>query len=101
MELKEPCSLTTDSDRSIVITDLNDHCVSIFDEFGDHICCFGSQDDKTDHPHGIAVDAGGSIYVSDTINRGVHIYPVYDDRLNLTHAYFVDYSGRYKLPLDL
>ena len=101
LELKKPCSLTNDSDRSIVITDLDDHCVSIFDEFGDRICCFGSQDDETDHPHGIAVDAGGSIYVSDTINRGVHIYPAYDDRLNLTHAYFVDYSGRYKLPLDL
>ena len=101
LELKKPCSLTTDSDGSILITDLDDHCVSIFDEFGECICCFGSKDDEADYPHGLALDPGGSIYVSDTINRRVDIYPAYDDRLNLTHAYFVDYSGRYKVPLNL
>ena len=101
VELKEPCNLAIDSDGSILITDLDDHCVSIFDEFGDHICCFGSKDNELDHPHGIAVDPNGSIYISNTINRRVQIYPAYDDRLNLAHAYFVDYIGRYESPLDL
>ena len=55
LELKKPCSLTTDSDGSILIADLGDHHVSIFDELtGDCICCFGSKDDESDHSHGIA-----------------------------------------------
>ena len=102
LELKKPCSITTDSDDSILITDLDDHCVSIFDETGDRICCFGSEGSDLDHlQHGIAIDPDGTVYVSDTVNKGVKIFPAYDDMLNLMHAYFVDYHGRYKLLLDL
>ena len=104
MELNKPCSLTTDSDGSILITDLGDHHISIFDELtGDCICCFGSKDDESDHPHGIAVGPDGNIYVSNAINRVVQIFPAQHDNwlLNLIHAYFVDYSGKYKLLLDL
>ena len=100
LELKKPCSIATDSDNGILITDLHDHCVSIFDETGDRIFVLDSE--LVDHSqHGIAIGPDGTVYVSDTINKGVKLFPAYDDTLNLMHAYFVDYHGRYKLPLDL
>ena len=66
MELKQLCSITSDLDGNILITDLDDHCVIIFDETGDQICCFGSEDSGFDHPHhGITTGPDSTVYVSD------------------------------------
>ena len=70
LELKKPCSIATDSKNGILITYLDDHCVSIFDETGDRICCFGSEGSElVDYSqYGIAIGPDGTVYVSDTIN---------------------------------
>jgi len=91
VQLKEPCSITTDSDGFILMTEFSNHCVTIFDEIGNRIRSFGSKgsgDGEFDHPHGIAVAPNGAIYISDTCNKRVQIFPanfIYDDWINLVH----------------
>ena len=58
VQLKEPCSVTTDSDGLIIIADTCNHCVIICDEIGNCMYCFGSKgsdDGESNHPHGIAI----------------------------------------------
>ena len=74
MELKDPCSVTTDSNGFIFIADTSNHYVSIFNKIGNCICCFGS-DDQLKFPCGIAIAPNGNIYVSDTGNNRVQIFP--------------------------
>ena len=77
VQLKAPCSVTTDSDDLILIADTCNHTVLIFDEMGNCICCFGSQgsdDGEFNYPHGIAIAPNGNIYVSDTCNKRVQIF---------------------------
>ena len=71
--LKDPCSVTTDSNGFIIIADTNNHCIFFFDEIGNCIYCFGSND-QFKFPRGIAVAHNGNIYVSDTGNRRVQIF---------------------------
>ena len=80
LKLKKPCSLTTDSSGFILLTDTINHCISIFDKIGNCIYCFGSKgsnDGQFKFPHGIAISPNGNIYVSDTGNNRVQIFPPY------------------------
>ena len=66
VQLKEPCSITTDSDGFILMTEFSNHCITIFDEIGNCIRSFGSEgsgNGKFNHPHGIAVAPNGAIHV--------------------------------------
>ena len=79
VQLKTLCSVTTDSDGVIFITDTCNHTVLIFDEFR-FMYCFGSQgsdDGELNYPHGIAIAPNGSIYVSDTRNRRIQFFLIY------------------------
>ena len=82
LELKEPCSLITDSNGYILIADTSayNHCISIFDKIGNCICSFGSKgtnDDQFKFPRGIAIGPNGNIYISDAGNNRVQIFPPY------------------------
>ena len=77
IQLKAPCSVTTDPDGLILITDTYNHTVLIFDETGKSLYCFGSQgsdDGEFNYPHGISIAPNGNIYVSDTCNKRVQIF---------------------------
>ena len=77
VQLKEPCSVTVDSDGLILIAGTYNHTVFVFDELGNSMYCFGSQgsdDGEFNHPHGIAIAPNGSIYVTDTCNKRVQIF---------------------------
>ena len=74
LELKYTCSITTDSNGFILLADTNNHCISIFDKIGNCIHCFES-DDQFKFPHGMAIAPNGNIYVSDTGNRRIQIFP--------------------------
>ena len=61
----------------ILVTNTDTHCVTVFDEDGTFINCFGSEgsaDGEFQYPYGIAVSANGSIYVSDHLNRRILIF---------------------------
>ena len=78
VQLREPCSVITDSDGLILIADTCNHCVIIFDdEIENCMYCFGSKgsdDGEFNHPHGIAIGPNGKIYVSDTGNKRVQLF---------------------------
>ena len=84
LKLEDSCSLTTDSDGYILIADPNNHCISIFDNTGNCLCCVKS-DSHFKFPHGIDIDCNSNIYVSDSGNKGIQIFPAFKA------LYFGDY----------
>ena len=77
IQLREPYSVTTDSDGLILIADTCNHTLLICDEVGNCIYCFGSQgsdEGEFNHPHGIAVAPNGNIYINDTCNKRIQIF---------------------------
>ena len=82
LQLQCPCSITTDSNGFIFIADTTtyNHCISIFDMMGNCIYCFGSKgsrDNQFKSPRGIAIGFNDNIYIADTGNNRVLIYPAY------------------------
>ena len=74
IQLKEPCSVTTDSNGLILIADTCNHSLLICDEVGNCIGSQGSDEGKFNHPRGIAIAPNGSIYISDTCNKRIQIF---------------------------
>ena len=75
-QLNGPFSLATDLNGFITVADSDNHCVTIFDKDGNNIYCFasyGSANGQFHYPDGIALSPSGSIYVSDTYNKGIQI----------------------------
>jgi len=75
-QINSPCSLTTDMNGFILVTNFN-HCVSVYNHDGSLIHCFGthgSANGEFNDPYGIAVSPNGSIYVSDFNNKRVQIF---------------------------
>ena len=80
LEVKDPCSITTDSNGYILIADtscnMHNHCIYIFDKIGNCICCFGSKgsdDGQFKFQCGVAISANDHIYVSDSGNNWIQI----------------------------
>ena len=79
LELKKPCSVTTDSNGFILVADtsMHNHRICIFDKIGNCICCFGSKgsdDGQFKFPRGIATGANDHIYISDAGNNRIQIF---------------------------
>ena len=67
-QLYKPWGLTADQRGNLLVTDTNNHHVSIFDKDGICIHCFGNnrQGDGEFHtPFGIALSPAGNIYICD------------------------------------
>ena len=80
LELRDRCSVTTDSNRFIVVADtsMHNHRIYVFDKLGNCMCCFGSRGKKNvqfKFPHGIAIGSNDHIYISDTGNNRIQIFP--------------------------
>ena len=74
-----PHSLATGVKGRIFVTDDNHH-VSIFDQAGNIIHCFGSHGSENGQfyfPVGIALSHNGSVYVSDHQNKRIQIFTKY------------------------
>ena len=79
VQLREPCSVTTDSDGLILIADTCNHYIIICDEIGNCLYCFGSKgsdDGEFNHPRGIVIGPNGNIYVTDACNKRVQIFSI-------------------------
>ena len=71
------CGVAVDHFGFVLVTNAHTHCVTIFDEDGTFINCFGSEgsaESEFQYPYGIAVSANGNIYVSDHLNRRILIF---------------------------
>ena len=75
-KLNHPLSIATTWSSKILISDEN-HCVSIFSEDGQFVCClccsYGDEEGKLNFPNGIATKSN-SIYVTDWTNQRVQIF---------------------------
>ena len=71
-------SFTADSDGFILMADTTNHCISRFDNIGRCLSLIGSEgsnDDEFKYPSAVAIASNGNIYVSDTGNKRVQIFP--------------------------
>ena len=62
---------------SIIVTEEGNHRLSIFDQDGNCIHCFGSKgsaNGQFSSPYGVAVSPKGRIYVSDRGNKKIQIF---------------------------
>lgn len=76
-EFKQPCSVITDKEGNIYVTDFVNCRVQKFDALGKHLEDFGSRgskDGQFQNPCGILVDANGIIIVSDWDNHRVQLF---------------------------
>ena len=76
-EFKQPCSLATDKEGNIYITDVVNCRVQKFDSLGKHLQDLGSRgskDGQFQNPFGIVVDSNGIIIVSDWDNHRVQLF---------------------------
>lgn len=76
-EFKQPCSVITDKEGNIYVTDFVNCRVQKFDALGKHLLDFGSRGNKDgqfQNPCGILVDTNGIIIVSDWDNHRVQLF---------------------------
>ena len=76
-EFKQPCSVITDKEGHIYVTDFVNCRVQKFDALGKHLLDFGSRgskDGQFQNPCGVLVDANGIIIVSDWDNHRVQLF---------------------------
>ena len=76
-EFKQPCSVITDKEGNIYVTDFVNCRVQKFDALGKHLQDFGSRgskDGQFQNPCGILVDSDGIIVVSDWDNHRIQLF---------------------------
>ena len=72
-----PIGLATDVHGFIFVCEFGKHRVSIFDEDGAFIHCFGSNGSSAGQfksPYGMAFSPNGSIYVCDYGNKRIQVF---------------------------
>ena len=73
-ELQKPYGIALCQSGEIVVTELNGHCISVFNPGGRKLRSFsiqGSVKKKPLRPHGVAVDGEGNILVADCYNHRI------------------------------
>ena len=76
-QLRNPHSLTIDSDGLILVADSGNNRVSVFKQDGTFDHCFGiegTDDGQFKHPQGVALSPNGKLYVSDRDNHRVQVF---------------------------
>ena len=78
--VKSPSGVVINTRGEVVVTELNKHCVSIFNPFTQALVrtfgIHGSSPGKFDTPWGVAVDGEGNILVADAFNHRIQKYAV-------------------------
>eukprot|EP00058_Branchiostoma_floridae_P002453 XP_002587941.1 hypothetical protein BRAFLDRAFT_87329 [Branchiostoma floridae] len=76
-EMTHPWYVTVDGEGNILVTDLINHCVYVYDEFGKFLFQFGglgSGEGQLNEPRGICTDSSGHILVADYGNKRIQIF---------------------------
>ena len=79
-QLSGPCSLTFDMYGIILVTERENHRVSVFSKDGVFRHCFGSKGSaygKFSVSCGIAISPNGSVYISDRDNNRIQVISDY------------------------
>ena len=77
VQIQIPSSICIDDEDVVYVTEREKHCVSIFTTQGRFLHSFGTRGKgpgELNHPHGIAVDAAGHVYVSDYHNNRLQVF---------------------------
>lgn len=72
-----PSSICIDDEDVVYVTERENHCVSIFTSQGQFLHSFGTRGrgpGQLNHPHGIAVDAAGHVYICDYSNNRLQVF---------------------------
>ncbi|KAI8509742.1 hypothetical protein Bbelb_121700 [Branchiostoma belcheri] len=75
--MKEPRYITVDGEGNILVSDLYNDCVYVYNEDGQFLFQFGgrgSGEGKLNYPRGICTDRAGNIIVADEGNRRVEMF---------------------------
>ena len=75
-KLNLPVGIACDSDY-VYVSELGEHCVSVFTVAGDFVCSFGRRgrgEGEFFNPFGVSVDREGVLYVCDLDNYRIQVY---------------------------
>ena len=75
-EFNNPCGIAIDPENNIIVTEITNHRIQVFNSTGTFMCKFGSLGAGTANlngPQGVAVDNTGKILVSDTDNGRIQV----------------------------
>jgi surface protein len=75
-EFNTPCGIAIDSENNIIVTEITNHRIQVFNSTGTFMCKFGSVGAGTANlngPQGVTVDNTGKILVSDTDNGRIQV----------------------------
>ncbi|XP_035698295.1 tripartite motif-containing protein 3-like [Branchiostoma floridae] len=75
--MKRPWYITVDGEENILVSDLCNHCVYVFNEDGQFLFKFGGEGSGKGqllHPFGICTDRAGNIFVIDRGNSRVEMF---------------------------
>ena len=75
-EFNNPCGITIDPENNIIVTEITNNRIQVFNSTGTFMCKFGSLGAGTANlngPQGVAVDNTGKILVSDTDNGRIQV----------------------------
>ncbi|XP_078581860.1 uncharacterized protein LOC144865167 [Branchiostoma floridae x Branchiostoma japonicum] len=75
--MKFPRYITVDGEGNILVSDLDNHCVYVYNEDGQFLFQFGgkgSGEGQLKHPRGICTDRAGNIIVADRLNSRVEMF---------------------------
>ena len=78
-QLKMAFSITRDENGLVYVTEEISHCVSVFNEEGRFLCCFGgygTEEGQFKFPNGIMADGNGQLYVCDRSNNRIVVFDI-------------------------
>eukprot|EP00058_Branchiostoma_floridae_P017086 XP_002602574.1 hypothetical protein BRAFLDRAFT_81834 [Branchiostoma floridae] len=77
--MKRLMYISVDGEGRILVSDWDNHCVFVYDDFGKFLFKFGGEgsgEGKLKHPYGSGTDSSGNIIVADSGNNRVELFDI-------------------------